>query len=324
MGEQGAYGARIGEHFGVSSPPTLVANILRRSKLAITQLRCDVPDHGAATPIPPEKAFIVTMQLADLHSHELWIGGQRVPVSTFTRDSISALDLDCRPVWHLRSPFDFVQFYLPRAALDEIAHDNAAAPVDTLSIRPGVALLDPVAKQLASCLLPELKRPEQASRLFVDHVALALAVHFAQTYGGMRVAQRPTRGGLAPWQERRAKQYMMASLRGDISLSEMAAECSLSPSHFARAFRQTTGQPPHRWLLERRVEHAKELLRCSATTLADAALACGFSDQSHFTRIFSQVVGVSPGAWRRSEGHGRWMDAPATRRCASVEMPAFA
>src|SRR5262249_54273756 len=136
--------------------------------------------------------------------------------------------------------------------------------------------------------------------------------------------ERPARGGLAPWQERRAKQYMMARLREDVSLAQMAAECSLSPSHFSRAFRQTTGRAPYRWLLEGRVEHAKELLRESEVTLADTALACGFADQSHFTRMFSQIVGISPGAWRRNEGSRGWMKAQAIYRGASIEMPVFA
>ena len=79
----------------------------------------------------------------------------------------------------------------------------------------------------------------------------------------------------------------------------LAEECGLSPRHFARAFRQSTGVPPHRWLMRHRVQRAKELLRRQALSLADIALRCGFADQSHFTRVFSREVGFSPGQWRR-------------------------
>jgi AraC family transcriptional regulator len=106
---------------------------------------------------------------------------------------------------------------------------------------------------------------------------------------------------LAPWQERRAKELLSACFDGDISLTELARECNLSRSHFARAFRQTTGQPPHRWLLDRRMERAKDLLLRSTLTLADIAIACGFADQSHFTRVFSALFATSPGVWRRAQ-----------------------
>jgi AraC family transcriptional regulator len=73
----------------------------------------------------------------------------------------------------------------------------------------------------------------------------------------------------------------------------------LSVSHFSRAFRRTIGVAPHRWLLTRRVEVAKEKLRDRRFSLSDVPLACGFADQSHLTRVFTGRVGLSPGAWRR-------------------------
>ena len=114
-----------------------------------------------------------------------------------------------------------------------------------------------------------------------------------------------TRGGLAPWQVRRAKELMTANLQEHVPLSQLAARCGLSMRHFARAFRQSTGVPPHRWLLNHRVDRAKEKLRNPALTLAEIGLACGFADQSHFTRTFTAVVGMGPGLWRRMESWRR-------------------
>ena len=71
------------------------------------------------------------------------------------------------------------------------------------------------------------------------------------------------------------------------------------PEAFARAFKQSVGTPPHRWLLLQRVLRAKSLLRDADRPLADIAIACGFADQSHFTRVFTHIVGTSPGAWRK-------------------------
>ena len=105
-------------------------------------------------------------------------------------------------------------------------------------------------------------------------------------------------GGLSAWQKRLAGDLLDASVSDDISLSRLATECGLSIRHFSRAFRQSFGVPPHRYLLKRRVERARELLERGSMSLLDIALACGFADQSHFTRVFRASCGITPRAWR--------------------------
>ena len=100
-------------------------------------------------------------------------------------------------------------------------------------------------------------------------------------------------GGLVPWQERRAKAMLLDHLDGDLSLSDLAEACGLSVRHFSRAFKATTGEPPHRWLLRQRVEHAKERLAGTNDTLGAIALACGFADHSHFSRVFRALTAVA-------------------------------
>ena len=92
----------------------------------------------------------------------------------------------------------------------------------------------------------------------------------------------------------------LGDLDGDISVMVLARACGLSTKHFSRAFRQSTGLPPHQWLLQRRIDKAKQLLRDSRSPLAEVAADCGFADQSHFTRVFTRAVGISPGQWRRA------------------------
>jgi AraC family transcriptional regulator len=112
---------------------------------------------------------------------------------------------------------------------------------------------------------------------------------------------RPTRakGGLSRRQERRATAFLTANVGGTVTIGDVAAECGLSPSHFSRAFRETTGKPPHRWLIEHRVARAKELLLQSNLPIVEIAADCGFADQSHLTRLFTNLAGVPPGTWRR-------------------------
>ncbi len=107
------------------------------------------------------------------------------------------------------------------------------------------------------------------------------------------------RGGLAPWQLRRVTEFMLAHRADDLLLADLANLVDLSPKHFARAFRQSTGVPPYRWLMERRIDHARQLLMRRDLAIADIALACGFFDQSHFTTVFRRGVGMTPATFRR-------------------------
>jgi AraC-like DNA-binding protein len=148
-------------------------------------------------------------------------------------------------------------------------------------------------------LLPAIERPEETNSLFVDCVTTGLLAHLAHSYGEMPINRRLRRGSLAPWQERRAKELLIAHLDGEISLHELAREVGLSRSHFARAFKETIGLPPHRWLVSERIERAQEMLINSTLSLMEVAELTGFADQSHFTRVFTGTVGISPGEWRR-------------------------
>jgi AraC-like DNA-binding protein len=132
---------------------------------------------------------------------------------------------------------------------------------------------------------------------------LALTAHVAQTYGGLRRSTELARGGLAPWQAKRACERLESDLGGTLSLQQIAAEFDLSVSHFSRAFRISTGLPPHQWLLRQRVKAAQQLMTVRDLPLSEIAMSAGFANQSHFTRVFTAVIGVSPGAWRR-ETHG--------------------
>jgi len=113
------------------------------------------------------------------------------------------------------------------------------------------------------------------------------------------VRSRDRRGGLAPWQMRRVTDYMTEHVADSVRLKELANQIGLSASQFGRAFKISMGITPHRWHINLRIQEAQELLRESDLSLAEISMATGFAEQSHFTRAFKEVVGVSPGAWQR-------------------------
>jgi AraC-like DNA-binding protein len=168
-----------------------------------------------------------------------------------------------------------------------------------LRVAQGRAVTDPVIAQLGASLLPALDDPRQANGLFLGSVATAIQSHFLMHYVGKPHVAGSARSGLTGRQLLIAKQAICANLDGNVPLTSIAQECGLSPSHFARAFAISVGQPPHQWLLEQRVDLARRLLGESSLRIAEIAVQCGFADQSHLTRVFSARTGLSPGRWRR-------------------------
>ena len=263
----------------------------------VSRLRCDRPGHGFAEPHAVEPAFSVILQLREQPERELFLGDRCVHRGGYPARTTSICNHLERPKANLISPFDMLFFSVPQIVLDEIADDQGVVRIANLSCERGV--LDETVWHLGQALLPALDRPHEVSSMYAEHTLLAINSYFACAFGGMLMRAHPERGMLASWQLRRATDMMMSKLGGDIALSAVATGCGLSLSYFTRAFKQSTGDPPHRWLLRRRVERAKELLRDPRMTLADVAVACGFADQSHFTRVFNALAGASPGVWRR-------------------------
>lgn len=111
---------------------------------------------------------------------------------------------------------------------------------------------------------------------------------------------RPRRGGLAPWQAHRVTSHIDAHLGGKVRIQELASIARLSPGHFARAFRRSFDETPYRYIVRRRLERAQRTMLMSNRGLCEIAFECGFSDQAHMTKLFHQVIGESPGFWRRN------------------------
>ncbi len=290
----------LARHCRVENAPAIVTRALRTADMAVTEIRCDNPLPQMSGSIQQEDAFLVALYLRDFPNREYWEDGRRASVCDLRVGESCLYDLKRAPTALLDKPYRSLAFYLPRAALDAIAEDANAPPIRDLNYKPGAGVKDVTISSLGNLILPALSHPDQANPLFVDHVLLAVGVHIAQTYGGMRPVSRPARGRLAPWQERRAREFLRASIKRGVALKEVARECGLSVGHFSHAFRRTLGVAPHKWLIEQRVLLSKEKLRDGRLALTDVAAECGFSDQSHLTRVFRQTFGVTPGAWRRA------------------------
>lgn len=287
---------------GLDQPPTLVARALPLAELMATRVRWSDAGSGNPSRIDRNNGYLVCLQRRDLPAGPYWVDGRPVPRMPIGSGQFLLLDLKEEHSSLQYGTVDCISLYASCEALDRFQAEHGLRPIGALRSARGVAFEDAVVRSLGESLLPAFERPETANQLFIDHVALALLAHLLGHYGERPAVLKPIRGGLAPWQERRAKDILLANIGGKVGLADLAREAGLSRSHFARAFRMTTGMPPHKWLLARRMELAQELLGTSTLSLEEVAQRCGFSDQPHFTRVFTRVMLVSPGEWRRSRG----------------------
>jgi AraC family transcriptional regulator len=199
------------------------------------------------------------------------------------------------------------------SALDELikswSRNGAAAPCISLleSAEPTSSGIEPLAYQLICSLLPALRNRQGEVEDSVDRAMLVLCSHLSTHFEKpapcetLQSEKAPCEKiALSPWQERCAKEMMASHMDRGLSIAQIASECSLSRSHFSRAFKKNTGVSPRDWFLQMRLDKAKRLLTETQLTISRISLDCGFADQSHFTRVFTRVIGLTPFSWRRS------------------------
>lgn len=294
----GSYDSRVlGERFHLALPPTLLARTASVAPIAFTRLFSDRAGNARARDVPAEKAFSFHVSLNSTAA-DFWRDGRHWQTTSADPGSTYLFDLESNPVSQIHRPYDVVRFYISQASLDEMAYVEGNRPARSL-LQPSLGAHDRTMHGLATALLDRIELAHERSTLFIDHIALAFHAHVTQFYGAAGSHDPLSRGQLAPWQLRRAVEFISAHLDGDPTIAQLARECGLSAGYFARAFRRTTGVTPHQWLMRKRVERARDMLLTGGLGLADVAIVCGFVDQSHFSRVFAKFHGLSPGRWRQ-------------------------
>jgi AraC family transcriptional regulator len=135
-------------------------------------------------------------------------------------------------------------------------------------------------------------------RLYAESLANMLVVHMLRNHGATAHVIREPSGGLGRERLARATEFIRANLEGDLSLDDIAGAVHLTPYHFARLFKQSTGTSPHQFVIQQRIELAKQLLKDKQRTIADVAVAVGFADHAHLSRHFKAQTGLTPSAFQ--------------------------
>jgi AraC family transcriptional regulator len=265
----------------------------------VTRLQSTVALPDRITKVSPVPALLVSVTLKSLppSSYKVWAADKLFDAPAVQPFRSNVVDFAAEPSCWAGCPFDFVHYSVPRDELDGIAEDFGLGRVDTY--RPSLLEEDPVVAQITKSIVPFVGRNDEISVLALDQFGLILGAHLLQRYGILQKRPRISKGGLAPWQKRRAAELLHENMQGRIRLAEVAGECGLSVSHFARSFKISFGTSTHQWLTRHRIDYAKQLMIHTNTSLTDVAIQSGFSDQPAFTRTFHDLVGAAPGKWRR-------------------------
>lgn len=294
---------QLAENMYLKDLPTGEVTLSASTSFSFARFKSDKGLPEIARPVVGEHGYIVALQLKAIPFIEQFFGNRRVSSGPYPVGGVSAIDLRDEPAVLLPNPFDALVLYVTQDALDEVSYAHQAPHVEQLVWPQGT--VDLVVHQLGQTLLTSLDHSQQTSRLFLDHVLHALKCHLVWSYGGVGLSAPRFRGGLSSRQIRTATELLEANLEGSISLQQVAEACELSVSHFARAFKTTFRRPPYRWLIERRVDRARDLMTNTRLSLADIAIQCGFADQSAFNRSFKRIHGATPGIWRRTTTRDR-------------------
>ncbi|UPJ54109.1 helix-turn-helix transcriptional regulator [Bradyrhizobium sp. 200] len=222
----------------------------------------------------------------------------------------------------LSDRMECLHLYLPPTLLDQSALTDFDIDPAKVEIAYAHGLADQVLFHICSPLRDLLHRSRQPTdALFVEGIQVALAAHLLGHYSIDRWRPPEKSPSLDVRRLQRVLDYIEASLGTDIRLEELAAQACLSPYHFSRLFREATGLSPHRYVIDRRVQAARQELARSNFSLVEIALEFGFGSQANFTRVFRKATSLTPGQYRelccgRADSKALYSVAEFSRDCA--------
>lgn len=201
-------------------------------------------------------------------------------------------------------PMECLLLSLEPARLQQFAQrEFGVGRVELRALKPGT--VDRTANGIAGLLRDEMRRADHSpARLYIESLTTALMVHIVRSHSSLaeQPEAQPLRGGLSPRVWRDMEDFIRENLAADIALASLASRAGLSYSHFLRAFRQTTGVSPHRYIMQLRAYQARHQAATSRIPLKQIAAQCGFASQSHMTTVLKALLNETPGEVRRQSG----------------------
>lgn len=254
--------------------------------------------------------FQLTVDGLDVHFFELCLSGRHHSINKFEGSATQAESvylpgrLYYLPAHREITAMATGEMKVLQLAMSRVAFDNVKAEIlkgdpDKIDFLGFNGVINPQLKAYADGIHKELVQPSAGGALVVDALTQALAVEIIRNYSTGSISQNNAEQALSAQQLSRALEFIESTIGENEGLDSVANAAGLSPFHFSRAFKAATGKSPHQYLIERRIERAREMLSTTGNSIADVAYACGFSSQAHMTSTFSKNLGVTPGKYRK-------------------------
>ncbi|HMH11535.1 MAG TPA: AraC family transcriptional regulator [Edaphobacter sp.] len=213
-------------------------------------------------------------------------------------------DIDIVPAftaarWEMHDPHDTALILsLPSSLMKTVAEENGFDS-RRVEIRNRFQIRDTQLENICWALKTEMESNYPSGRLYVDSLVVSVASRLVSFHSSIEQSRPAKLGGLGGHSLKQTLAYIEDHLSEDVSLSQLASLAGISASHFKTLFRQSTGVPLHQYVIQRRLDRAKDLLMVGELSIAEIALASGFSHQSHLARHLRRALGLSPRVMKR-------------------------
>ena len=253
-----------------------------------------------AFPLPPITGLLITLHLGQPVNTVRQRDG-RTCQGVKVHGDVEIVPAGSPSFWEYECANEALGIILAPALMQHVALQTTQRAPERLEFPHHFGTRDPLIEHLGLALYADLTAPGVGSRLFAESAAQLPAVHLLRTYATATPVVREYTRGLPRATLRRALEYIHTHLDTELSLAALATTVGMSPYHFARLFKQSTGRSPHQYVIDQRIAQAKHLLATTEGPIATIAYQVGFASQSHLARHFRRRTGVTPKAYRDAQ-----------------------
>jgi AraC family transcriptional regulator len=244
------------------------------------------------------KEHMICLSLAPRPVRLLQIQGDKSYTGLYGKGDFSITPAEAPFFARWDSDDRLLQIRIASSFIQKVATETLAMNPDQLEVIPEFRTRNPQLEAISLLLLAELKQDNLGSRLYIESVANLLAVQLLRQYSASKPYLSVYEGGLPQRQLVQVLDYIHDHLEQDIKLADLAELLGMSQFHFSHLFKQAVGIAPYQYLLQQRIERAKQLLKQTDQSIIEIALSCGFNSHSHLSKQFRQVTGLTPTAYR--------------------------